>query len=80
MASTNEPQRNLGEVYLSVLISVMSVVIVVGKPWTRRIGFETLNGGLEFLRRIKFRCPAMGVLQYLVGVSFPRKIIVVVYL
>jgi hypothetical protein len=36
MAPTNEHPRNLGEVYLPVLSSVLSMETVVGKLWTRK--------------------------------------------
>jgi hypothetical protein len=53
VASTNEHLRNLKKVYPLVLRSVRSVVTMDRNPWTSRIGFETPNGGLEFLRRMK---------------------------
>jgi hypothetical protein len=63
MASTNEHPRNLGEAYPPVLSSVLSVVMGTENIRTSKMGFETSNGGLEFLRRMKFRHPTMGMLQ-----------------
>jgi len=37
VASTNDHLTNLGEVYLSVLSSVLSMETMVGKIWTREI-------------------------------------------
>jgi hypothetical protein len=70
MALTNEYPRSLREVYPPVSSSVLSVVTMVGKPWTRRMRFKTPYEGLEFLRRMKFRRPTVGVLHYLMSSSY----------
>jgi hypothetical protein len=38
MASTNEHLRNLGEVYMPALSSVLSMETVAGKLWNRILG------------------------------------------
>jgi hypothetical protein len=63
MASTNEHPRSSREAYPPVSSSILSVVTLARNPWMSIMEFETPYGSLEFLRRMKFLYPTMGVLH-----------------